>query len=126
VTVSVVRLEVPDKARSEYDKACGDFKKKKLADAEAHIRSAIEKYANYGAAWVMLGLVLSAQQTRRKSLRRLFARGDSRSDLFTPYIRLAELDVRSGEWDEILKVTKMAQGLNPAGDAYPYLQCIAG
>src|ERR1700722_14965355 len=31
-TVNVMRLSVPDKARSEFEKACGDFKKKKFAD----------------------------------------------------------------------------------------------
>src|SRR5271165_6310761 len=46
-TVSVMRLQVPDKARSEYDKACSDFKKKKFAEAEEHFRGAIEKYSNY-------------------------------------------------------------------------------
>src|SRR5690242_13474213 len=56
-TVSAVRLGVPSKARSEYEKACGAFKKKKMTDAEQHVRDAIEKYPKYLAAYVMLGEV---------------------------------------------------------------------
>src|SRR6202043_1215712 len=39
-TVSVARLGVPSKARSDFEKACSDFKKKKLPEAEQHFRDA--------------------------------------------------------------------------------------
>jgi len=61
-TVSAIRLGVPSKARSDYEKACGAFKKKKFTEAEQHVRVAIEKYSNYQAAWVMLGQVLQDEQ----------------------------------------------------------------
>jgi len=44
-TVSAIRLGVPSKARSDYEKACGAFKKKKFTEAEQHVRVAIEKYS---------------------------------------------------------------------------------
>ena len=119
-TVSVVRLEVPDKARGEFEKACGDFKKKKLAEAEQHVRSAIEKYSNYVAAWVMLGQVLSAQQQADKAHEACSHANATDPTYLPPYICLAELDARSGNWDEILNVTKTALGLNPVGDIYAY------
>jgi len=119
-TVNVARLEVPDKARSEFDKACGDFKKKKFADAETHVRSAIEKYSNYVAAWVMLGQVLSAQQEAEKAREACSQAEKADPSYLPPYLCLAELDVKSGQWDEILNVTKMAMGLNPVGDVYAY------
>ena len=119
-TVSVVRLEVPDKARSEYEKACGDFQKKKMADAEQHVRSAIEKYSNYVAAWVMLGQVLAAQQQADKAHEACSHANATDPTYLPPYLCLAELDARSGNWDEILNVTKMALGLNPVGDVYAY------
>jgi tetratricopeptide (TPR) repeat protein len=117
-TVSVVRLEVPDKARSEYEKACGDFHKKKMADAEQHVRSAIEKYSNYVAAWVMLGQVLAAQQQADKAHEACSHANTADPTYLPPYLCLAELDARSGNWEEILNVTKMALGLNPVGDVY--------
>src|SRR5271169_6762061 len=61
-SVSAIRLGVPAKARSQYEKACGAFKKKKLTDAEQHARDAIQMYSNYPAAWVILGQVLQDEQ----------------------------------------------------------------
>jgi predicted Zn-dependent protease len=119
-TVSVVRLQVPDKARGEFEKACGDFRKKKLAEAEQHVRSAIERYSNYVAAWVMLGQVLSAQQQGDKAHEACSHANATDPTYLPPYICLAELDARSGNWDEILNVTKTALGLNPVGDVYAY------
>lgn len=120
-TVSVARLAVPDKARGEFEKACGDFKKKKFADAETHFRGAIEKYSNYVAAWVMLGQVLAAQQQAEKAHEACSQAEKADPSYLPPYLCLAELDVRSGQWEEILNVTKMAMGLNPVGDIYAYV-----
>ena len=62
-TVSVMRLQVPSKARNEFEKACGDMKKRKLSDGcVQHARSAIEIYPHYVAAWVMLGQVVEGLQ----------------------------------------------------------------
>ena len=119
-TVSVVRLQVPDKARSEFEKACGDFHKKKLAEAEQHVRSAIEKYSNYVAAWVMLGEVLAAQQESDKAHEACSHANTTDPTYLPPYICLAELDARSGQWEELLSVTKTALGLNPVSDVYAY------
>ncbi|HWF37244.1 MAG TPA: tetratricopeptide repeat protein [Candidatus Acidoferrales bacterium] len=117
-TVSVVRLEVPDKARSDYDKACSDFHKKKMTEAEQHMRGAIEKYSNYVAAWVMLGQVLAAQHETDKAHEACSKANATDPTYLPPYLCLAELDAKSGNWEEILNVTKMAMGLNPVGDVY--------
>jgi hypothetical protein len=119
-TVSVMRLQIPDKARSEYDKACSDFRKKKFAEAEEHIRGAIEKYSNYVAAWVMMGQVLEAEQQVEKAHDACSHASAADPTYLPPYICLAELDARSGHWDEILSVTNMALDLNPVGDVYAY------
>jgi predicted Zn-dependent protease len=119
-TVSVMRLQVPDKARSEYDKACSDFRKKKFAEAEEHIRGAIEKYSNYVAAWVMMGQVLEAEQQVDKAHDACSHASSADPTYLPPYICLAELDARSGHWDELLNVTNMALGLNSVGDVYAY------
>ncbi len=119
-TVSVMRLQVPDKARSEYDKACSDFRKKKFAEAEEHIRGAIEKYSNYVAAWVMMGQVLEAEEQVDKAHEACSHASAADPTYLPPYICLAELDARSGHWDELLNVTDSALGLNPVGDVYAY------
>src|SRR5271169_4738491 len=52
-TVSVTRLKVPPNARIEYEKACDASNKNKSEEAEQHARSAIGKFQDYSAAWVM-------------------------------------------------------------------------
>jgi tetratricopeptide (TPR) repeat protein len=119
-TVSVTRLGVPGKAKSEYEKGCGAFKNKKLAEAEEHLRSAIAKYATYVAAWVLLGEVLSAEQHVVEAHEACSHAETTDPTYLPPYLCLAELDSRNGQWDEILNVTSMALGLNPVGDMYAY------
>jgi len=68
----------------------------------------------------MLGQVLSAQQQVEKAHEACSHAETADPTYLPPYICLAELDVRSGNWDEILNVTKMALGLNPVGDMYAY------
>ena len=60
-TVSVTRLKIPPKARREYEQACDASNQNKLEVAEQHARSAIDKFKDYAAAWVMLGVVLEGQ-----------------------------------------------------------------
>jgi predicted Zn-dependent protease len=60
--VSAQQLQVPATARKEYQQACAALKNKKAADAEKHLRKAVQAYPKYAAAWVTLGQVLAAQQ----------------------------------------------------------------
>ena len=119
-TVSVIRLGVPSKARSEYNKACGDFKKQKFADAEEHARSAIQKYSEYVAAWVMLGEVLQARMEPDQA-RTACSRAETTDPTYLPaYLCLANLDANQSKWNELLGVTQTAIGLDPVGDVYAY------
>jgi tetratricopeptide (TPR) repeat protein len=68
----------------------------------------------------MLGQVLSAQQQAEKAHEACSRAASADPTYLPPYLCLAELDARSGQWDEILNVTKMALGLNPVGDMYAY------
>jgi len=119
-TVSVMRLQVPSKARSEFEKACGDMKKRKLSDAEHHARNAIEKYPNYVAAWVMLGKVLEGLQQTQEARDACSHALSTDPTYLPPYLCLAEISVRDQQWDEVLNLTDHAVGLNRAGDAYAY------
>jgi tetratricopeptide (TPR) repeat protein len=117
-TVSVMRLEVPSKARSEYEKACWNMKKRKLSDAEQHVRNAIEKYPNYVAAWVMLGQVLEQQQQTDEGRNACSHALSTDPTYLPPYLCLAEISVRDQQWDEVLNLMDLATGLNRTGDAY--------
>jgi tetratricopeptide (TPR) repeat protein len=117
-TVSAVRLGVPGKARSQYEKACGAFKKKKMTEAEQHARDAIQMYPNYPAAWVMLGQALQDQQ-------RLSEAHDACSKPLTvdltylpPYLCLAGLLNGEKQWSDLLTWSDRFRGLSSVGDMY--------
>jgi tetratricopeptide (TPR) repeat protein len=119
-TVSVMRLGVPSKARGEYEKACGAFRKKKLAEAEQHVRKALDEFSNYVAAWVMLGQVLEEQQRRNEALDACSRATTIDPTYLPPYLCSAELSSRDKQWDRVLNLANLALGLNPVGDGYAY------
>ncbi|MBZ5659284.1 MAG: tetratricopeptide repeat protein [Acidobacteriia bacterium] len=117
-SVSVTRLKIPSKARGEYEKACDASSKNKLPEAEQHVRKAIEKFENYSAAWVMLGLTLEQQHRVQEA-------GEACSHALTidakylpAYLCQAEFAVRDQEWKQVLDLADMAQGISSQGNAY--------
>ena len=117
-SVSAIRLGVPQKARSEYDKACGALKKNKLTDAEQHARDAIEKYPNYPAAWVMLGQVLQDEQKMDEAHDACSKPISVDPTYLPPYLCLAGLLDREKKWDDLLTWSDRFLGMNPTGDLY--------
>jgi hypothetical protein len=119
-TVSAMRLGVPPKARGQYEKACGAYKKQKWTDAEQHAREAIQSYSKYLAAWVMLGEVLQDQQKMDEA-------HDACSKAITldptylpPYLCLAGLLNRQNEWSDLIALSDRFLGMNLVGDRYAY------
>ncbi|HEY2646192.1 MAG TPA: hypothetical protein VGI34_04440, partial [Candidatus Acidoferrales bacterium] len=111
-TVSAVRLEVPGKARSQYEKACSAFKKNKMTEAEQRSRDAIQNYPNYPAAWVILGRALQDQQ-------KLSEAHDACSKPLTvdpkylpPYLCLAGLLNDAKQWSDLLALSDRFGGLS--------------
>src|SRR6266566_985259 len=119
-TVSAIRLGVPSKARGDYEKACGAFKKKKLTEAEQQFRGAIEKYSNYQAAWVMLGEVLQNEQKMNEAHDACSQALVVDPTYLPPYLCLAGLLEREKEWGELLTLSDRFLGMNPVGDRYAY------
>jgi predicted Zn-dependent protease len=120
-TVSVSRLDVPNKASREFQKACGDFKSDKLKSAEEHARKALKIYPNYAAAWVILGQILHAEHQDREAIEACH-RGKSADPSYAPpYICLAEFSARANDWDEAYSLANYALSLDPATDPYAFL-----
>jgi hypothetical protein len=117
-SVSAIRLGVPGKARSQYDKACAAFKKQKLAEAEQHARDAIEQYPKYPAAWVMLGQVLESQQKMNEAHDACAQPIKADPTYLPPYLCLAGLLDTEKEWDDLLALSEQFRGLNLVGDMY--------
>jgi tetratricopeptide (TPR) repeat protein len=119
-TVSAIRLGVPPKARNQYERACGDFKKRKLTEAEQHVRDAIQKYSNYLAAWVMLGQVLQDEQKMNEA-HDACSQALSVDPTYLPtYLCLAGLLDRENEWTDLLAFSDRFLGMNLVADRYAY------
>jgi TolA-binding protein len=117
-SVSAIRLAVPSKARSDYNKACGALKKKKLSDAEQHARDAIQKYSNYGAAWVMLGQVLGEEQKLTEAHDACSQPIHVDPTYLPPYLCQAGLLDQEKQWADLVTWSDRFLGLNLTGDMY--------
>jgi cytochrome c-type biogenesis protein CcmH/NrfG len=119
-TVSVGRLKVPPKARREYEKACDASNKNKFEEAEQHARSAIDKFQNYSAGWVMLGVILE-EQYKAQEARDACSHAATIDATYLPaYLCAAEVSVRNREWEQVLNSADLALGLKSGGDPYAY------
>jgi Tetratricopeptide repeat len=119
-TVSVSRLQVPSKARREFGKACDALNKNKFDEAEQHARKAIEKFQDYSAAWVTLGLSLEGQQKPQAAAAACSHAVTLDATYLPSYLCKAEFALRNRDWKQVLNLADLAEGLNPDGDAYVY------
>ncbi len=118
--VSAEQLQIPANAKKEYQQACAALKDKKTADAEKHLRKAIQAYPKYSAGWVTLGQVLAAQQ-RTDEARSACFQGSTVDSKYVPaYLCLADIAVRAHDWSEVLKLSSHALEVDPSNDAVAY------
>jgi predicted Zn-dependent protease len=118
--VSVTRLKVPSKARDQYEKACDSFNKNKFAEAEQHARSAIDRFPDYSAAWVMLGVILEEQNKGHEARDACSHAATIEAAYLPAYLCSAEFSARNREWDQVLSLSEIALGLRSEGDSYAY------
>jgi tetratricopeptide (TPR) repeat protein len=118
--VSITRLKVPSSARIEYEKACNASNKNKFEEAEQHARSAIDKFRDYSAAWVMLGVILE-EQHKAQEARDTCSHAAAIDATYLPaYLCAAEVSARNREWEQVLNAADLALGLKSGGDPYAY------
>jgi tetratricopeptide (TPR) repeat protein len=117
-TVKAGELQVPEKARGEFRKGCGDFRSRKLATAESHLRKAVEVYPKYAAAWVLLGQTLEAA-SRTEDARGACSQASSVDAQYAPaYLCLADVAGQLHEWQQALEFADRALVLDPVQDVY--------
>jgi tetratricopeptide (TPR) repeat protein len=120
-TVSVARLEVPGKASHEFQKACGDFKDRRLRSAEEHARKAVKIDSDYAAAWVLLGQILHENHKDQDAIEACRTASRTDPDYAPPYICLSGFAARASDWDEAYSLANHALSLDPATDPYAFL-----
>ena len=117
-TVSAKRLAVPNKATSEYQKACGAFKGKRFMDAEEHLRKAIEAYPDYPAAWVVLGQVLESENKNGDAKAACSKAQGLDPGYVASYLCLAEFAANDNDWTNLAKLSAQALALDPVSNPY--------
>jgi hypothetical protein len=120
-TVSVSRLEVPSKASSEFQRACGALKDNRLGQAEDYAGRAIKLYPQYAAAWVMLGQILEAEHKDDKGRDACEKAVAADPRYAPPYICLAGFAARANDWEKAYKLSDHALSLDPATNMYAFL-----
>ena len=121
-TVIVIRLEVPDKARSEYEKACSALNHRKYPEAEEHLLKAINFCPSYGAAWVLLAQVQELEQKTSDAAGSCNRALKIDSNYAPAYLCLAHLAAGEKKWDQVAELTNHLFELHPinASNAWYY------
>jgi tetratricopeptide (TPR) repeat protein len=114
------QLRIPGKAKKEYHDSCLALRHNRIADAEKHLRKAVQEYGKYSAAWVTLGQVLAAQQRSEEAHTACAQASVADSGYVPAYLCLAELAARAHVWDEVLKLSNRALEIDAATDPVAY------
>ena len=115
--VSVASLQVPSKARREYEKGSESLEKGNLTEAEKSLRKAIDEYPKFAEAWLRLGDL----EQRRKNMEGAAADFqeaiNADPNFALPYLRMAFLSAVTSNWEQTRKLTERLLALDPV--SYP-------
>jgi tetratricopeptide (TPR) repeat protein len=112
LTISATSAMAPKDAKKAYDKAKDQEKKGKLENAQKELEKAVEIYPKYAAAWYALGVI--QQQNDAAGARKSYAKALEADPKFvSPYLQLAALAAKEGNWKEVADDTDRLLKLNP-------------
>jgi len=117
-TVSVKRLGVTGKAQGEYQRGCGALKGKRWAEAEDHLRRAVDLYPDYAAAWVLLGQALISERKSEDARKACDKAKEIDPGYVASYLCLAEFAANESDWPGVAKASAAALDLDPIGNPY--------
>lgn len=125
-TVSVGRMEIPAKARDEFNQACAAAQKNDLKEAQKHLDRAVKVYPQFAAAWVLLG---QTEQDQGKTLQaeESCMQGRSADPNYLPsYLCLADVAAHQEKWPQVAELTNQAVALHPVrAPGVFYYNCLA-
>jgi tetratricopeptide (TPR) repeat protein len=112
-TVSAAALQIPGKARAEYEKGCGDLRDGKFENAENHLRKAIQLYPKYADALVLLGQLLAAHNRVDEGLRMCSQASGVDPNFVPAYLCLADTSGQLRHWNQTQEFADHALKLDP-------------
>jgi tetratricopeptide (TPR) repeat protein len=123
-TFSLTTANAPKEAKKAYDKAMSLAKKKKAAEAEVHLRKAVEIYPKFAAAWFELGNALEAQKKTEEARSAYEKSIEADPKFIGPHLSLLQLALNSRDWEQIADRSEKVLKLDPF--SYPQVWFVHG
>ena len=111
--VTVASLEVPGKARREYEKGSELLEKGNLAGAEKSLRKAIDEYPKFAEAWTRLGDLEQRRKNTDAAIEDYQQAISVDPNLPVPYLRMAYVEAVAGNWEQTRKLAERIIALDP-------------
>jgi cytochrome c-type biogenesis protein CcmH/NrfG len=118
--VTVASLEVPAKARRDYEKGSESLEKGNLADAEKSLRKAVDEYPKFAEAWMRLGDLEQRRKDLDGAMKDYQEAINSDPNLPLPYLRMAFLSAVASKWEQTRQLTARLINLDPVGFPLAY------
>ena len=120
-TVSAIPYKAPKDARKAYEKGLQAEKNGKLADAHKYFETAVKLYPNSANTWFQLGAVLQ-KENDKDAARKAYTQATTIDGKFLPpYLSLAAMSFETGNWAEVLDLTRHILDLDPLNHVSGYI-----
>jgi tetratricopeptide (TPR) repeat protein len=123
-TFSLTTANAPKEAKKAFEKAQSLAKKQKAAEAEVHLRKAVEIYPKFAAAWFELGNALQAQKKTEEARTAYEKSIEADPKFIGPHLSLLQLAMNSRDWEQIAARSETVLKLNPF--SYPQVWFVHG
>jgi len=111
--VTVASLEVPQKARKDYEKGSEALEKGNLEEAEKSLRKAIDEYPKFAEAWTRMGDLEQHRKNTDGAMKNYQEAINADPNLPVPYLRMAYLHAVVRNWEDTQKLTERLIMLDP-------------
>jgi len=118
--VTVASLEVPSKARKEYEKGSELLEKGDLAGAEKSLQKAIDMYPKFAEAWLRMGDLEERRKNIEGATRDYQEAIKSDANLTLAYLRMAFLTAVARDWEQTRRLTDRLITLDPVNFPIAY------
>lgn len=112
-TISATTLAAPKKAKKAFDNGMKAVSKEKWNNAEKELLKALAEYPEYALAWRALGIVHEAKGRPAEARKAYHKALEADGRFVPPYMNLAMMAVREGNWSEVIDSTAQVLRLNP-------------
>ena len=120
-TISMTSLKAPKEAGKAFENGRKAMGGRNWADAEKELEKAVGLYPEYAAAWCDLRRALE-ESGNVPEARKAYAQALATDGKFvTPYLQLAGLSVKEGNWRDVADTTDRVVKLNPGDFPGMYL-----